>query len=128
MNGRCNYGQTTQTQCRHKQRKLNRRGTIVQERKEMLDKIGFIWDASTEIWEQKFQVFTRFFHEYGRVPKSQEMYEDINVGNWYTRQVMLYKKGELSEEQIERFNEIGVPLITYRESFSKSESSKMKRK
>lgn len=50
------------------------------------------------------------------------------MGNWFTRQVMLYKKSKLSEEQIERFNEIGVPLIIYRESLSKSESSKMKRK
>lgn len=58
------------------------------------------------------------------MPKAQEIYEDINMGNWFSRQIMLYRKGELFDEQIERFNEIGVPLITYRESLSKSESSK----
>ena len=107
----------------HKQRILNRRGTIIQERKEMLNKIGFIWDVSTELWEKKFQIFSRFFQEYGRVPKRKEMYEDANTGDWFTRQIMSYKKGKLSDEQIEKFNEIGVPLITYRKSLSTSEQS-----
>ena len=107
----------------HKQRILNRRGTIIQERKEMLNKIGFIWDVSTELWEKKFQIFSRFFQEYGKVPKRKEMYEDANIGDWFTRQIMSYKKGKLSDEQIEKFNEIGVPLITYIKSLSTSEQS-----
>lgn len=32
----------------------------------------------TELWEQKFQIFSRFFQGYGRVPKRKEMYEDAN--------------------------------------------------
>ena len=40
-----------------------------------------------------------FIKENGRVPKSDETYEKINIGTWLRTQKQFYKKGKLSEER-----------------------------
>lgn len=76
------------------QRKMWKNGQLLPERKETLDRLGFIWSAE-ETWSDNLQKLEAFYKKYHRWPTSREG----ALGSWYKVQRQLYRNGRLSEER-----------------------------
>ena len=68
-----------------------RHSTLSDERQQALDDLGFVWDAHTACWEERYDQLREFYREYGhaRVPKS---YKKIPaLATWVKCQRRQYK-------------------------------------
>ena len=93
----------------HEQRKLYKKGKLLQDRATSLEGIGFIWSAQkeksdAEQWEKRFDelVSYREANDNCKVPRSQGQ-----LGNWVYTQRQFYKKGKLSQDRIALLEGIG---------------------
>lgn len=87
------------------QRVGNKNGFLSNERKVLLDEIGFIWDSFEEKWEAAFNELLRYKAEHGNVSVPQDW--PTNLGRWVGTQRKLVKEGKLSPEREKRLNNIG---------------------
>ncbi|SMQ86975.1 Superfamily II DNA or RNA helicase [Bacillus sp. OV166] len=89
------------------QRTYYKTGTLSQERVERLNELGFIWEAFENQWEKNFQQLISFKDKYGHslVPKGYK--ENPALANWIAKQRISYNDRTLSQERIERLNELG---------------------
>jgi hypothetical protein len=62
--------------------------TMLSERKERLDQLGFVWDALGEKWEVGFRHLESFVKEHGhcRVPQVFRTSDGYRLGRWFTFQ------------------------------------------
>jgi len=99
------------------QRTLYRNNTIQEERKFLLNSIGFPWGAlpRTSIrnrapWEDMFQrlIAYKTLHRDCKVP--QQYNEDLQLGAWVNNQRSAYKRNDISEERKRLLNSIGFEL------------------
>ena len=96
------------------QRQNYHKGTIMPERKKKLDDLGFVWRRQERTpktyyaWETMYQVVQEFEKKYGHlaVPYSFIWGEDIPLGLWVANQRSRYNRGELTELQIKKLNNI----------------------
>lgn len=92
-----------------KQRVQHKRTTITDERKELLDSLGFIWDSHRVAWEEKFTSLVTFKQEHGHVGVPSK-YEDKNLAIWVKCQRRQYKlfcqcrKSAMTPERIARLD------------------------
>jgi hypothetical protein len=89
------------------QRTLRRNGKLAQNRIDLLDSIGFVWEpgkASIERWEKNFEKLKQYKQKFGdcNVPWN---YKDIKLATWmgYLRS----SKQIMSEDRIKRLDELG---------------------
>ena len=92
-----------------------------------LDKIGFVWDAWKDKWNENFQLLVQFQAREGHCRvKSKHKENGLNIGSWVETQ--RGNKHSLDLERIESLNSIGFswnPLEEFWEkSFSKLEAFK----
>ena len=78
--------------------------SLSQERIDLLNSIGFIWDANEELWTNTFNLLKEFVEEFGRFPVWNEKYKNINIGNWCVSQRQAYKGQGTSSLSQERVN------------------------
>lgn len=80
-------------------------GTIKPERKQELDKIGFMWEPYEASWFEKLKELIKYKERFGDtlVPRK---YEDNALYGWVRGQRTHYKSGKLSQERIDLLNEI----------------------
>lgn len=91
------------------QRRRFAEGKMKKDRKEKLDRLGFIWDFKTVYknqWEEKFNALNAFKEKYGhcKVPVS---YPDKQLAGWVDRQRIMRNKEKLSAERIKKLDKIG---------------------
>lgn len=109
------------------QRMLNRKNELKDDRKEMLEKLGFDWNPSgcslisppvdpinevapKGIWEIKFECYSKFRNEYGQVNISQEYKKDgLALGAWLSNQRTYFRKGEMDADRARRMLAVGLP-------------------
>lgn len=107
------------------QRKRNE-GTIeslsplTEKEKKKLNEIGMVWDKNTSInkleerktnhWNEAYEHAKAYYNKNGNLNlKLTYVTEDgYRLGNWISSQRSKFKKNELSEEQINKLNEIGM--------------------
>ena len=90
------------------------KGTMTPERKKRLDELGFIWRKRERtpktyyFWDMMYQEIQEFEKKYGHlaVPYSFIWKEDMPLGLWAANQRSRYNRGELTELQIQRLNDI----------------------
>ena len=89
----------------HTQRYLYSKKQIRQDRYELLEKIGFVWDAHEESWSSRYKDLQDFYKEHGHtiVPRS---YPINNLGHWVAKQRHLQAIGELKENRFDLLNEL----------------------
>ena len=85
----------------HKQRVVNNRGLMPKERKQLLDKIGFVWSAvqtNTNIkWQVQYERLLKFRDEHGHCHVTKTY--DRNLSAWASNQKILQRDGQLNEER-----------------------------
>ena len=90
-----------------RQRTFRKLSTITQDHFERLDKIGFVWRGQEEAWESKYAALVEYQREHGhcRVPTPSKEYSSLS--RWISVMRGHKKRGKLSEERIQRLDELG---------------------
>ena len=92
---------------------------ITKERIELLEKIGMIWNAQTNQWQENYELAKAYYEHYGNlnIPKNFKTlngydYDEkgVSLGVWIRNKRKAYKgiKGNLPKEQIELLEKIGM--------------------
>jgi len=92
------------------QRTRRTKGALTDEQAARLDGLGFVWNWQTqsadENWLRWFQKLKLFKEQSGHTNPS-TYGEDTPLAGWVVGQRVLYKKGELTEPQEQRLDELG---------------------
>lgn len=89
------------------QRVKNRRNHITDDKKKLLEKIsGWKWDLYP--WDENYDYLLQFVNKNCRLPSQKEKFNGINIGMWCTTQRSNKNKERLSEERINKLQEISV--------------------
>lgn len=109
----------------HKQRKEKER--LSDEQRELLDKLGFIWQSRQErdesMWQEMFQRLLQFKHEFDHVLVPQKYEEDPKLGEWVSRQRVFYKDGRLLDHRKQKLESVGFAWTMRQGRKHKSESN-----
>lgn len=101
---------------------------LTEERIELLNALGMVWDVPDYLWEQNYRAAVQFYQEHGHldVPVKYVDEHGIRLGNWLNS-LRGCKKGQnkragLTEDQIARLNELGMSWdgkhnVSWEESF-----------
>ena len=100
------------------QRTSYNKSTLSEDRIEKLEEIGMIFEnAYEDAWNKMYELAKKYYEHYGdlKIPnrfKTVNGYETngngYNLGGWISWQRVKYKKGTLSEDRIEKLEEIGM--------------------
>ena len=93
----------------NQQRDNRRKGILAQDRIAKLEAIGMIWSV-VRTWDESYELAKNYYNASGHlcIPKRTTKQEDKKIATWIQNQRTHYKKGILSEEQIEKLNAIGM--------------------
>ena len=85
-------------------------GNLTRARIERLESIGMVWNASTDLWEQSYAAAARYYLEHHNLeaPIKYVTPDGFALGVWLSSQRSAYKNKELTPEQIERLEAIGI--------------------
>jgi len=98
------------------QRSKNAKGLLSVDRKELLDKLGFIWEPLDEAWDRAYSLLKLFRSENpARWPQQMEKYKGLQLGQWYGTQRGKNAKGQLSAERKRLLDELVIPWKIKRE-------------
>ena len=91
---------------------------LTPEHEQMLTDLGFIWDRLDYAWEQNYLACIAYKLKHGHldIPTDAVSDEGLAIGTWVRRQRMIREgkaAGRLTENQIQRLNEIGFPWDDY---------------
>jgi hypothetical protein len=89
------------------QRTVFKRGELSSDRLERLEAIGFDWDPVATFWEKMFSALARFKEEHGHCDVPVEWSENPQLGKWTNRQRVVYRRGGLSPDRVERLDALG---------------------
>ena len=83
---------------------------MTEERKSLLNSIGFVWDFGTknnEAWEEMYQRLVAYKKEHKGTSVPQNYKEDPQLGHWVSNQRKAYKNKIMTEERKHLLNSIG---------------------
>jgi len=89
------------------QRHANKNGTISEEHIRKLNEIGFIWNPYEVYWEKMYAMLVDFVNEYGHCKVPFNWHENSQLSRWFFAQRNLKRKGELSQQRIEKLEKLG---------------------
>ncbi len=89
------------------QRKNYKDNNLSQNKIELLNKIGMVWDVNDERWNDFFDIACRFKSDYNTlvIPINYK-YMNHNLGKWISHQRQRYKKGIMPEIQVKKLESI----------------------
>ena len=98
------------------QRTKRRKGSLSEDRINLLDKINFVWDIDEEEWQKKYEDLKLFKEKNGHTnaPSGKN-----SLGNWCQRQRTLLRKKELSQERKKLLDRIEFVWDPYKEEWQK---------
>jgi hypothetical protein len=90
------------------QRQMKKRGELPEARIQLLDEIGFIWQAGTvqKSWEARYAELLQYKETHGHCDVPVRNSKNSSLGAWALRQRNKKKKGELLLEQIQLLDEV----------------------
>lgn len=85
-------------------------GRLDAEKMSQLERIGMVWDAFSERWEQGFAAAAKYYADHGNlvVPVSYTTEDGLRLGVWIRNQKQTYANGMLRPEKAERLESIGI--------------------
>jgi hypothetical protein len=89
------------------QRAFRKKGLLSEERIQRLTQIGFVWNILDAAWEQKFAELLTYKEINGHCKVPVKESDNPQLGSWVDRQRTFRKKDKLSEDRIQRLDEIG---------------------
>lgn len=87
------------------QKRAFRNGTIRENRKQNLLAVGFAFTPHETAWQETFELYKTFKSEFGREPKSMEIFCGSNLGKWVRSQKDAYKNGTIPEHRAQKLLE-----------------------
>ena len=81
-----------------------KKGELSEERKKILDNVGFAWQVRTSSWETMLAELEAFKREHGHCNVTRK---SGKLGTWVTNARSRQKKGNLSEEQKDSLDNLG---------------------
>lgn len=95
-------------------RNNSHKGILDSERVERLNSIGMMWSRNNAMWEKNYLAAAEYFKENGNldVAIGYVNKDGIKLGIWVSNQKNAYKKGDLTDEQIERLEMIGMQWLS----------------
>jgi uncharacterized protein YbgA (DUF1722 family) len=98
----------------NKQRTYRKADKLRQDRKELLDELGFVWRAGSnennwfdKKWEQQFEKLVEFKRKNGHCLVPQEHGQDDSLGCWVNQQRVLQNKNIIIRDRKELLDELG---------------------
>ena len=90
------------------QKSSEKAGALSPDRRELLEGIGFSFEASREAnWQKNFELLKAYTQEFGVFPAYQTQYKGVSLGDWLTKQKSSEKAGTLSRERKELLESTG---------------------
>ena len=85
-------------------------GRLDAEKMSQLERIGMVWDAFSEKWEQGFAAAAKYYADHGNLvmPVSYTTEDGLRLGVWVRNQKQTYANGMLQPEKAERLESIGI--------------------
>ncbi|WP_257615700.1 helicase associated domain-containing protein, partial [Chlamydia suis] len=102
------------------QRCAFKKGKLSEDKIARLEEIGFVWDVREEEWEENFLELKRFQEEHGHCKVPQWYPQNPFLGVWVSTQRQDFKEGKLSEDKIERLEEIGFVWNVFEEEWEEN--------
>lgn len=84
-----------------------KQGVLSHEHESQLNKIGFVWDPDSKVWEMRFKEFQEFKKLHGHCLIPVNYPENQQLKSWVINQRIKYKQGKMSEAQVCRLKDIG---------------------
>lgn len=88
-----------------------RAGTLTQQQIDRLDSIGMEWDGRLDLaWKRAFSLAEAYYQEHGNllVPNRYKAADGFALGQWVSVRRQKYLDGELTAEQIQQLESIGM--------------------
>ncbi|MBO4849264.1 MAG: helicase associated domain-containing protein [Clostridia bacterium] len=95
------------------QRKNYQTGKLSEDRIELLEKIGMVWDQPSTIWEEMYKLAQQYYEENNNLSISNTsfVYKNASLGSWIVTQRKNYTLGRLTDKQITLLNKIGMEWV-----------------
>ena len=90
-----------------KQRRDLKNGHLPDERRQRLEKLGFIWDVREVLWEQMFGDLMAFKKKYRHCNVPKDYPQNSKLGSWVAKQRYDRKIGRLPKDRIKRLDKAG---------------------
>jgi len=100
-----------------KQKQDGKHSTLTDERQDLLQKLGFVWDSHDAAWEYRFNDLILYRAKYGHTNVPTQCSENPSLGIWakgQRRQYRLHCNGErstMTESRIRRLDEVDFPWL-----------------
>ena len=101
------------------QRQGRNKGTLSEDRKEKLDRLGIQWSPHEDQWKTGYEHAQKYFSEHGdlKVPRNYVSADGFKLGIWLNQKKAGCKKGILSADQVMALERIGVRWNPWDESW-----------
>ena len=91
------------------QRRYYKSNQLTEEKIELLERIGMIWEPTDRTWNEAYQTAKCYYEENGNLDVPNELtYKNINLGSWIRTQRFNYSHNKLTSSRIELLNKIGM--------------------
>jgi Helicase associated domain len=90
------------------QRTLNKRSRLSPDRVERLTKLGFVFKAHEEAWEEMFETLAKFKARCGHCDVPAAYPKNPQLGSWLDAQRQARRRGTLTQSRTERLTALGV--------------------
>jgi hypothetical protein len=90
------------------QRKLHSKNTIRLDRKDLLNKLGFVWRVDrSALWNTQYEKLVEFKRKHGHCLVPQRFQEDVALGMWVSKQRQFHSKNTIRLDRKVLLDEIG---------------------
>ena len=85
-------------------------GQLPEEEQIFLEQYGIVWQSFPEKWAQAYEKAKQYYEEKGTlfIPKYNISKEEQSLKNWLYRQRSKYRRNQLTKEQIQQLERIGM--------------------
>jgi very-short-patch-repair endonuclease len=92
------------------QRQKYRTGTLLLHRKKKLEKLGMVWKALEQYWEEQYGQAKAYYQSHGNLCLFSQRggQSPKGLGAWLSKQRSDYRRGQLSPERIRKLEKIGM--------------------
>lgn len=107
------FGWVKRQRCQYKLYQCGKESTMTQERIDLLNSIGFVWNQQETLWESRFKELVDFKKKYGNCAVPYNYEENPKLANWVKiqrRQYVLYQAkcdSNMTCDRIQRLEKLG---------------------
>ena len=109
-----------------RQRRNYNKKKLSKDRINKLESIDYwMWNITSETWNNNFELLKQYVIEYNKIPPSNnQLYKNVRLGKWVTRQRLDYNKKKLSKDKINKLECVNFWIwkekkINHKENFNK---------